>query len=100
MSRPRSPQSILRLSHRHESPHHGLLARGIAFCDTPRARVGAREEAARGDAGGSAHAYADSSWWQIPGVMGYNRYAGSGCQGRSKALSAAAAEVAKTLSGS
>jgi len=45
----------------------------------------------------TSHAYIDNSWWQIPGVMGYNWYLGSGWQERSRKLYAAAAEVARAL---
>jgi len=42
-------------------------------------------------------AYLDNSWWQSPGVLGYEYYVGSGWQERSKQLYDAAAEVAREL---
>ena len=39
----------------------------------------------------------DSTWWNWPGLMGYNWYVGSGWQERSRKLYTAAAEVAKAV---
>ena len=41
--------------------------------------------------------YLSNNWWQTPGVMGHVWYIGSGWQGRSQKLYAAAAEVAGAI---